>query len=244
MDGSFYVDNPILDFDGYIIAEHKISKNKGESFSLNTDINPGSENATFTVTTEGLPRRVTLPVIRFDQNDRLYVLWAERFEDGGTWDVYLRYSDDYSLTWSPRYQVNPETGGDQWQPDMDIDSKGCLHVVYYDQQESSFRPYYRTVVVPETTDAEPIFGDPIPVATVYTYRTFTRPGDYFTVRVDSNDIPHVVWTDGRHNEMDIYYSHGIPKEISTSFGIAWLLIPLVLVLLGLGYNYRKKRLKV
>ena len=52
-------------------------------------------------------------------------------------------------------------------------------------------------------------SEPISIADTNTSSEFTRPGDYFTIRLDSEDIPHVVWTDGRNDEMDIYYAHGL-----------------------------------
>ncbi|MHA2333350.1 MAG: sialidase family protein [Candidatus Hodarchaeales archaeon] len=191
------------------------SKDQGETFSQAIDINLGSENCSF-VEVGGRPSRVTLPVIRFDQYNRLYALWAEQYEPNGTWDVYLKYSDHYGLNWSTRYQVNPFTKGNQWLPDMDIDSKGRIHVVYYDEQGSNYRPYYRMITFLDETREEMNFSDPVAIATLSTFSSFTRPGDYFTVRVDSNDIPHVVWTDGRNHEMDIYYSYGLLGQPSTT----------------------------
>ncbi|MFW9996202.1 MAG: sialidase family protein, partial [Candidatus Odinarchaeota archaeon] len=195
------------------------SSDRGVTLSNAKDINTDSENCSY-IDLGGRPSKLSLPVIRFDRNDRLYVIWSEKYEPNGSWDVYLKYSDDRGLNWSSRYQVNPITEGNQWQPDMDIDSKGRVHVVWYDQQGASFRPCYRMITFPEVMENDPVFSDPIAVASVNTSNFFTRPGDYFTIRVDSNDIPHVVWTDGRNVEMDIYYSHGIlgqpPLTITTS----------------------------
>ncbi|MHA1167687.1 MAG: sialidase family protein, partial [Candidatus Hodarchaeales archaeon] len=243
----------------------KSSHDNGSTFSTAIDINPDGENGTFS-DAGGRPAKISLPVIRFDQNNRLYALWCDNFETGGTWDVYLRYSDDSGSNWSQRYQINPSTAGNQWLPDMDIDSKGHVHVVYYDENDGQYRPYYRNLIFPES--GEPVFHDPLPVASAYTSNFFTRPGDYFTVRVDSADIPHVVWTDGRYDEMDIYYSHGIPVngETTTTSSITttastvssssvssqdsetepltspWTVDTLLIAIIALlGYHLRKKR---
>ncbi|MFW9903736.1 MAG: sialidase family protein [Candidatus Thorarchaeota archaeon] len=191
------------------------SQNRGETFSEEIDINPLSENATMEISPDQRPSRSTLPVIRFDQNDRLYILWADRHTEEGEWDIFIRYSDDYGQTWSDRYQVNPKSTGNQWQPEMDIDSKNRCHIVWYDEHEDTYGPYYRTLTFPEDDEEEIIFGDPINIATKNTSSIFTRPGDYFSIKVDSNDIPHIVWSDGRENEMDIYYSHGIAETASS-----------------------------
>ncbi|MHA2028749.1 MAG: sialidase family protein [Candidatus Kariarchaeaceae archaeon] len=215
------------------------SNDKGLTFSEQTDINPESENATSDWGT-GLSRQ-TMPVIRFDQNDRLYALWAERYEPLGEWDVYIRYSDDYGQTWSQRYRVNPDIEGMQWHPDLDFDSQGRCHIVYYDQQGDSYRPYYRMVSFPKDSTGEVVFGDPIVIASVSTMAPYNRrPGEYFAIRVDLNDIPHVVWSDGRYEEMDIYYSQGSIKHKTTSSASLGMFLPLILVILACWKKKGKK----
>ncbi len=185
------------------------SYNQGQNFTFPIDINQDGQNSTFESSPDQNPSKASLPVLQFDQNDRLYVLWAEKFEPYGLWDIYLRYSDDLGLTWSKRHQVNPKSVGNQWQPDMAVDSQGNLHIVYYDDEGgSSFKPFYRSLQFPQT--GEPLFNNPIDISNgISTSNVYTRPGDYFTIRMDSNDVPHVVWSDGRNDEMDIYYAHGI-----------------------------------
>ena len=185
------------------------SIDQGVTFSTPVDINADSENGTFTASLDGRPMKGTLPVIRFDNNDRLYCFWAELIDYDESWGTFLRYSDDYGLTWSDRYTINQVVTGNQWQPDLDIDSQNRLHMVYYDQQGDYFRPYYRMAYFEDTLSTVLTITDAIPISDEATSNSFTRPGDYFMVRVDSKDIPHVVWSDGRNNEMDIYYSHGI-----------------------------------
>jgi hypothetical protein len=156
------------------------------------------------------PGKITLPVLKFDQNDRLYVLWADGFDGGeNTFDVYIRYSDDFGSTWSDRLRVNPTVPGNQWNPEMTIDSHGKLHIIYYDEQGGYYRPYYRTLSFVGDEHDSPVFGDPIPITDSLTSSTFTRPGEYMSIKLDSEEVPHVVWTDGRNNEMDIYYAHGV-----------------------------------
>lgn len=216
-----------------------VSYDQGETFAELTDINPQCENATIEASLDQRPTRATLPVVQFDQNDRVYVLWADKHYENGEWDIFIRYSDDYGLTWSERYQVNPKKTGNQWQPEMDIDSKGRCHFVWYDEHEDSYGPYYRTLTFPQDGE-EVVYSEPIPIANVNTSSDFTRPGDYFTIKVDSKDIPHIVWSDGREREMDIYYSHGLTEEASstsTSLNFLAILVPIVLI----GLKTRKKK---
>ena len=163
------------------------------------------------------PGKITLPVIRFDQNDRLYVLWADGFDGGqNSFDVYLRYSDNYGETWSPRIRVNPTIQGNQWNPEMTIGTDGRLHIIYYDEQEGDYRPYYRTLEFTGDEHDNPVFGTPIPVANSTTSSSFTRPGEYMGIQLDSDGVPHIAWSDGRNGAMDIYYAHGIVETSTTT----------------------------
>ncbi|MHA2232716.1 MAG: sialidase family protein, partial [Candidatus Hodarchaeales archaeon] len=190
-----------------------VSTDQGATFSQEWDVNPERNASAFHGTPDGRPTKVTVPVIRFDSNNRLYLLWADLYEFNGSWDVYLRYSDDFGQTWSERLQVNPRTSGAQWMPDMDIDSEGRVHLVWLDEIAMAYSPYYRSLVFSDANRSIPTFTDPISIASQATRSNFTRPGDYLTLRVDSQDVPHVVWSDGRNNEMDIYYSHGHMIEV-------------------------------
>jgi hypothetical protein len=188
------------------------------------------------------PGKITLPVVRFDQNDRLYVLWADGFDQGeNSFDVYLRYSDDFGDTWSNRLRVNPTVEGNQWNPEMTIDGDGRLHIVYYDEQGSYYRPYYRTISFIGDGRDTPIFGDPIPVADSLTSSTFTRPGEYMAIRLDSQGVPHIVWSDGRNSEMDIYYARGVYEAFFPMEPIVILAGTTVILLAGIVLYVRKRQ---
>ncbi|MFW9779449.1 MAG: sialidase family protein [Candidatus Heimdallarchaeota archaeon] len=205
------------------------SQDQGQTFSVEADINPNDQNASITIADDRVSR-ASLPALRF-HDERLFVSWCARVEEAGGWDVYLRYSDDYGATWSNRIRVNPETEGDQWQPDFDIDTMGRVHYVWLDEQGNSFRPYYRMISI-SNQGSSPTLGPVVPIASASTLNTFTRPGDYFTVRVDGTDTPHVVWTDGRESEMDVYYSHGIHEETTTNTTPTsfYLFVPFILAM--------------
>ncbi len=212
------------------------STDRGETFDTPRLINLEGNYSYFEVV-DGRPGKSTLPVIRFDEYGRMYLLWADRYEsEAHSFDVYMRISLDDGETWTHRYRVNDQLIGDQWQPDMDIDSNSLIHIVYYSEVFEEYRPFY---VVANMTGDEgdfPVFSSPIPIADETTSNDFTRPGDYFTIRLDQENIPHVVWSDGRNDEMDIYYSHGIgPEEQPTEpmFDATLLLVLTITVLVGI-----------
>ncbi|NHI83861.1 MAG: exo-alpha-sialidase [Candidatus Thorarchaeota archaeon] len=198
------------EFGGNIFLDRSL--NDGETFGEERFVNQDGNFSAWT-TADGNPAKVTLPVIRFDQNDRLYVLWADMYEGvHDTFDVFLRYSDDYGRTWSPRLRINKLTEGNQWNPEFAIDSTGRLHIVYYeDRLIGGYRSFYKAVSFTGPSRDVPEFGEEMPIASAGTDLSFTRPGEYFCIKLDSNDIPHVVWTDGRKGALDIYYAHGVPN---------------------------------
>jgi hypothetical protein len=153
--------------------------------------------------------KTTLPVIKFDHTDRLYLLWADEFSSN--WDVWLRYSDNFGENWSDRILINPSVLGHQWNPDMVIDSDNILHIVYYSEYEAFYRPYYRTLNFTGSNRENPMFSDQIVIADADTPNYFYRPGEYFAIQLDHNRIPHIAWTDGRNNELDIYYAYGLTE---------------------------------
>jgi hypothetical protein len=181
----------------------------------------------------GQVSKATLPVIKFDKNDRLYLLWADKYDPiGSTFDIYLRYSDNFGLTWSPRIQVNNKTTLDQWHPEMVIDSTGRLHIAYYSEGYSKFKPYYKTINFTGINRNIPVFSDEIAIADVGTSNSFTRPGEYLAIQLDSNEIPHIAWSDGRQNELDIFYAHGITPS-QTSDLLNPIIIIVIIVIVGL-----------
>ncbi|MFX0054770.1 MAG: sialidase family protein [Promethearchaeota archaeon] len=200
------------------------SYDQGLTFGEEEFINQDGNYAAWT-TAGNLPAKITLPVIHFEersgQNDRMYLLWADLFD--GThdnFDVYLRYSDNYGETWSPRILINPETEGDQWNPEMAIDSTGRIHIGYYDERDGFYRPYYRSLVFTGIDRSFPVLGPVIPIAEQNTSSAFTRPGEYFSIEVDAHDMPHIVWADGRNGEMDIYYARGTQVQQTETSGTA------------------------
>jgi hypothetical protein len=196
--------------------------------------------------------KTTLPLIKFDQSNRLYLVWAD--EVSSNWDVWLRYSDNFGESWSDRILVNPSVSGNQWNPDVVIDLNGTLHIVYYSETGGSYRPYYRTLHFIGEDRAIPIYSDQVVIADRDTSSSFYRPGEYFAIRLDHDQIPHVAWSDGRNNELDIYYAYGLTElsfftpEMITIIVITSLVAFASLVFIIIRRNYKiphqKEQLKM
>ncbi|MBI3305216.1 hypothetical protein HYZ80_02765 [Candidatus Parcubacteria bacterium] len=89
---------------------------------------------------------------------RLYAVWSqsERVVDdqnfeykhyGFNHDVFVSYSDDRGVSWSPPAKVNDDIGsGDQVFPSARLDTNGALHVAFFDhrnnQSDAVFDVYY------------------------------------------------------------------------------------------------------
>ena len=165
--------------------------------------------------------------ISADQAGRLYAVWADFRNGGGTcdWnngaagqaalvtppcdnDVFYSYSTDGGATWSPAHQVTP-AGSAQWQPWSAVTPDGTkLWIGYYDRS-------YGTCEFDGCNDitlakvATPASASP---AVSYTRLTSSSMpnltpsnnpleagflGDYMWVAVDRLGRPHVIWADTR-----------------------------------------------
>jgi hypothetical protein len=215
---------------------YAISTDGGITFSAEKDLNP--ETDFYGYVGESHPG-ATLPVVLFDSNDRVYILWSEFVTN---WRVVLKYSDDFGNTWSDKISINEQSNEELSQrlPDMAIDSEDSLHIVWYEEINSRYKPYYRIFSFTGLNHDDLVKSDIIPVADSFTSNKFTRPGDYCTIKVDSLDVPHIVWTDGRSDKLDIYYAYGSKtKETQISEGF---LIPISLVSVTIfAILHRKKK---
>ncbi|MHA1243346.1 MAG: sialidase family protein [Candidatus Heimdallarchaeota archaeon] len=157
---------------------HVKSTDQGEHFTGYTDINPTSENGTYMPSGVLSTMKITLPVIQFDDNDRMYVLYSEPNDDDDSWGTFIRYSDDYGTTFSERYRIHTKATGHQWQPDMTIDDEGRLHFIYTEEIDGEYRTYYQ---IGYFTDDIFTLGTELPLTSFYTSSSYFRPGEYNTI---------------------------------------------------------------
>jgi hypothetical protein len=114
------------------------SVNQGQSYNLDSDLNPETEFATYIPGTG----KSSLPVLHFDSNDRLYAIWIEY---NTNWKIYIRYSDDFGNHWSSKIGISENANVDQFLPDLEIDTNNMVQLVWYEEKNSQYKPYYRSI---------------------------------------------------------------------------------------------------
>ncbi|MHA1124984.1 MAG: sialidase family protein [Candidatus Heimdallarchaeota archaeon] len=211
---------------------HVKSTDQGEHFTGYTDINPTSENGTWVGNSFQSAMKITLPVIQFDDNDRMYILYSEKNDDDGSWGTFIRYSDDYGTTFSDRFRIHTLATGEQWQPDMTIDAEGRLHFIYTEEIDGEYKTYYQTGYF---VNDDFHLGTAIPLTAFYTSSSYWRPGEYNTIRLTSDGIPHIVFCANQGNGMDIFYVQGLtasdlsPTNLSLAIAIPSVVVIAIVV---------------
>ncbi len=141
-----------------------------------------------------------LPSMAVASNGAVYVVWPDY--RGGNHDIMFSRSMDRGTTWSPTVRLNDDsTTADQWMPDLAVDPFGGVHVAWMDTRNGVNDVYYVN-----STDGGATWGPNVRVTDMGTPLSFWRPGDYLAIESDRFGGIHVVWTDGRLADLDIFYS--------------------------------------
>jgi hypothetical protein len=195
-----------------------ISTDYGNTFGKDQDFIP-EYNATWSYRNPQNNRSAKHTIAALEMspiNERIYAVWADVSTDVNnpinSWDVYMRYSDDFGISWGSIIRVNKILAGNQWNPDLEFDAEGNLHFIYFDESVVDTRHLKHRIYYPELN----LFSDEMQVTTEASSPAFTRPGEYMSIRLDSNGFPNIVWTDTRNDELDIYFAKGQSSSISDS----------------------------
>jgi len=148
--------------------------------------------------------------------------------DVGHWDtdIYLRYSDDHGVTWSPAKLIaGGADGNKQFFPVVSVDPNGRVSIVYYesvDPEGTDFingptpwgdKDSYVDVYYVTSTDGGTSFSAPEKITDVTTNwninvtSTNIRPnfGDYISFVSKSNNLS-VAWADGRNGLPEAFFA--------------------------------------
>jgi uncharacterized cupin superfamily protein len=164
------------------------STDKGNSWSTPVRVNPLGSGGLAIIT-----------VVDLDSEGNVYVAYSWGSEDNT--DIYVTRSPPGGRNWSTPVRVNDVSTGMQRMVEMVIDENDTIHVAWLDAQSGDWHVYYD-----RTEDGGVTFSSDVRITSEGTPLSYTRPGDYFTMRPGPDGRLYVVWTDGRGDDQDIYFA--------------------------------------
>ncbi len=148
----------------------------------------------------------SLPSIVADAQGRISVAWPDW--GTGNLDVLVARSEDNGTSWSFPVRINDDTSGrEQRMVSLAVDPDDRLHAAWYDNRTGSLNVFYSN-----STDGGKTWSANARVTTAETPARFERPGDYLGLAADRNGEAHIVWTDGRGGDLDIYFAKPSPPD--------------------------------
>ncbi len=140
------------------------------------------------------------PVIAADSNNNLHVLWTDYTH--GAPEIYYKKSTDGGETWGSSKRLTWNTGS-SLNPSISIDSSNHLHVVWWDDTPGNREIYYkRSVDGGDTWTTKRLTVD-------------SAESELPVIARDSNNYLHVVWSDRRDGNYELYYKK------SKDGGVTW-----------------------
>jgi hypothetical protein len=141
-----------------------------------------------------------ITVCATDSNHHIYICFAAGSQSDK--EVYVTKSVDGGSSWSTPVQVNDVTANMQRMVEMHIDANDNIHVAWLDARNNVWDIYYSY-----SADGGVTFSEDVRITTQGFPLSFTRPGDYFTLRSGPTGKLYIVWTDGRAGtDQDIYFA--------------------------------------
>jgi hypothetical protein len=82
------------------------------------------------------------PDIAIDSSNRLHVVWQDNTPGEYNYEIYYRKSTDAGLTWATAKRLTWMDNG-SYRPDLAVDPSENLHLVWYDENPSLYKIYYK-----------------------------------------------------------------------------------------------------
>ena len=156
--------------------------------------------------------QIPIPAMVVDPSSGdIYIAWPDY--RNGNQDIYAARSVNGGQSWSSNVRINDDSGSStQYMVDLAVDSRGTVHAAWEDKRNGQWNIFYAN-----STDGGQTWTSNLRVTTQDTPGNYNRPGDYFALEAGPDDVIHVVWTDGRGDDFDIYYarSPGEPAAVVT-----------------------------
>ncbi len=174
------------DYDMYFAK----STDGGSSFQTNVRV----DDTGSTTADQKFPRMVLSP------NDDIYIVWDDR--RNGDRDIYFSKSTNGGAGFMADVRVDHTSfGSDQMFPTLATSSSGTIYIVWEDERNGGNDP---DIYMAKSTNSGSSFGgiDTRVDDTGATSSKQTKP----SIDVDTSGGLHIVWTDTRNDNQDIYYA--------------------------------------
>jgi len=129
----------------------------------------------------------------------VHVVWQD-YRNGNT-EIYYKRSTDAGISWGTDTQLTNNTSGSNY-PSVTV-SGSVVHVVWYDGRDGNYEIYYK-----RSSDSGVNWGTDIRL-------TNNSAGSYDPSVAVSGSVVHVVWTDIRDGNLEIYCKR------SPDGGVSW-----------------------
>ena len=143
--------------------------------------------------------RPSFPSLASGPSGEMVIAFPVRSETD--WDVVVRGSTDGGRVWFSTVSPADYSGGPQWLPAVAVGADGTVHAAWYDGRSGDTNLLYA-----RSRDGGESWSPNARLNQIPTKTTGVRLGDYLGVAGGSEGEAFVVWTDGRGDDLDIYFN--------------------------------------
>jgi hypothetical protein len=142
------------------------------------------------------------PSIAVDSGNGIYLVYTDYLKMKS--EIYYKRSTDGGITWSGNKRLTWNSGNSE-SPSIAVDPSNGIHVLWQDYTTGNYEIYYK-----QSTDGGITWSG-------ITRQTWNSSVSYdSSIAADSSTGIHVVWTDTKSGNPDIYYRRSIDKGITWS----------------------------
>ncbi|MFH1050339.1 MAG: exo-alpha-sialidase [bacterium] len=133
------------------------------------------------------------------ENLNVHIVWED--ENDGNFEIYYKHSTDGGTSWEPEVRLTNDIA-ESYQPSIAV-SGSDVHVVWYENRDGVWEIYYK-----HSSDNGISWSDDT--------RLTSNPAEsYFPSVAASGSLVHVMWSEYRDEDEEIYYKR------STDGGLTW-----------------------
>jgi flagellin-like protein len=136
--------------------------------------------------------------------DNIYLVWTQELSDGST-EIYYKNSTDNGVTWGTDFRLTYNSSS-SFNPNIAVNGSN-IHVVWDDYRNGNAEIYYKN-----SSDNGATWSSDVRLTNAIDYSYFSK------IAVNENNI-HIVWTDERDGEAEIYYINSSDNGATWGTGI-------------------------